>query len=491
MPFGRHIWATDADLLPDADDGSRGRRDLRLARPRTRPHLQGDRGDQLRAGRDGDVHDVHRVRADEPRHDIRVVGVLRHAGIGVRRGRGDPADADPSARARERLDGRDGDDRAARDPERPRRVDLVAAAAVLPEPVPDHLLGDRRRAHLEAGHGHVRRRHGVRRRALGVLPLHQARPGDARGRAQPGGGASHGRAHLVAARARLGLRGGARRGQRDDGRADRLPDAEHDAGRAHLRLRGGGARRAREPGRRGRGRARARRAPEHARAVRAPGDDGAAAAGRARDPARRAARASRRAVRARGGAARMRRWPLIGFAVLVVVVVMTPFVTSNYRTYQFGFVGLYLVALLGLDLLTGFTGQISLGHGAFMGIGAYTTTILVVDHGWRDLVTLPVAGLVAGLIGIAFGIPATRFSGPYLALATFAIPLSFIGLLKRFPHLTGGNVGKNLPQLHSELGWHTNPSIWFYVVCWATALVMFPLAFFVVRGRFGRALRAV
>ena len=87
-----------------------------------------------------------------------------------------------------------------------------------------------------------------------------------------------------------------------------------------------------------------------------------------------------------------------------------------------------------------------------MGIGAYTTTILVVDHGWRDLWTIPLAGVVAGAFGLAFGLPATRFAGPYLALATFAIPLSFIGLLKRFPHFTGGNVGKNLPQLHSEFG---------------------------------------
>jgi branched-chain amino acid transport system permease protein len=187
----------------------------------------------------------------------------------------------------------------------------------------------------------------------------------------------------------------------------------------------------------------------------------------------------------------MRRVLLVGFAVLVVLVVLTPFISSNYRTYQFGFVGLYLIALLGLDLLTGFTGQISLGHGAFMGIGAYTTTILVTDHGWRDLWTIPLAGLVAGLIGIAFGIPATRFAGPYLALATFAIPLAFIGIVKRFPHFTGGNVGKNLPQLHSELGWHTNPSIWFYAVCWTVALVMLPLAFWIVGGRFGRAMRAV
>jgi branched-chain amino acid transport system permease protein len=182
---------------------------------------------------------------------------------------------------------------------------------------------------------------------------------------------------------------------------------------------------------------------------------------------------------------------LIGYVVLVVAVVVAPLVFSNYRTYQFGYVALFLVALSGLNLLTGFTGQISLGHGAFMGIGAYTTTILVVEHGWRDLWTIPLAGLLAGAIGILFGLPATRFAGPYLALATFAIPLAFIGIVKRFPHFTGGNVGKNLPQLHPQFGWNTSPSIWFYTVCWVVALIMFPLAFLLVRGRFGRALRAV
>lgn len=181
----------------------------------------------------------------------------------------------------------------------------------------------------------------------------------------------------------------------------------------------------------------------------------------------------------------------LGFALLVVAVVVAPFVGSDYRSYQLGFVALYLIALCGLDILTGFTGQISLGHGAFMGIGAYTTTILVVDHGWRDLWTIPLAGIVAGVVGLAFGLPATRFAGPYLALATFAIPLSLIGILKRFPHFTGGNVGKNLPQLHAELGWKTNPSIWFYTVAWTVALVMLALAVLVVRGRFGRALCAV
>jgi branched-chain amino acid transport system permease protein len=181
----------------------------------------------------------------------------------------------------------------------------------------------------------------------------------------------------------------------------------------------------------------------------------------------------------------------VGYAVLVVAVALAPVVFTHYRTFQLGFVALYLIALLGLDILTGFTGQISLGHGAFMGIGAYTTTILTVDHGWRDLWTIPLAGVVAGACGLAFGLPATRFAGPYLALATFAIPLSFIGILKRFPHFTGGNVGKNLPQLHSELGIHANPSVWFYGLCWTIALVMLPLAYWIVGGRFGRSLRAV
>jgi branched-chain amino acid transport system permease protein len=181
----------------------------------------------------------------------------------------------------------------------------------------------------------------------------------------------------------------------------------------------------------------------------------------------------------------------LGFLVLVAAIVIAPFLSSNYRTFQLAFVGIYLIALLGLNILTGFTGQISLGHGAFMGVGAYTTTILVVDHGWNNLLTLPVAGVVTALAGLAFGLPATRFAGPYLALATFAIPLSFIGLLKRFPHFTGGTLGKQLPSSYSKLGIDANPSVWIYIVSWAVALVMFVLAYLIVRGRFGRALRSV
>ena len=182
---------------------------------------------------------------------------------------------------------------------------------------------------------------------------------------------------------------------------------------------------------------------------------------------------------------------LAGFAALVVAVAAAPLVSTHYRTYELGFVGIYLAALLGLNILTGLTGQISLGHGAFMGIGAYTTAILVVDHGWRALWTIPVAAVVTGLVGIGFGLAVTRFAGPYLALATFALPLTLTGIVKRFQGFTGGSLGKNLPLLHSQLGLRTNPSLWLYIVAWSLALLLFVLAWAVARGRLGRSFRAV
>lgn len=180
----------------------------------------------------------------------------------------------------------------------------------------------------------------------------------------------------------------------------------------------------------------------------------------------------------------------IGYPLLAVCVVIAPMTMSHFHVFQLAYVGIFLIALLGLNILTGYCGQISLGHGAFMGVGAYTTAILVSDHGWRDLWTIPLAGLIAGAMGLLFGLPATRFAGPYLALATFAIPLAFIGLLKNFGHFTGGVPGKTMPLLRPELGVDSNPSLWLYGVAWVVAFAMLGLALLIVRGRFGRALRA-
>ena len=88
------------------------------------------------------------------------------------------------------------------------------------------------------------------------------------------------------------------------------------------------------------------------------------------------------------------------------------------------------IAILGLNIVTGYSGQISVGHSAFFGIGAYTTMILVADHGWPFLATLPVAGAFGFPVGFVLGIPALRIRGLYLALITLGLALAFPAIVK-------------------------------------------------------------
>ena len=151
------------------------------------------------------------------------------------------------------------------------------------------------------------------------------------------------------------------------------------------------------------------------------------------------------------------------FALGVGGVLLLPRVISDFRAQQFAYVGIYFIALLGLNLLTGFTGQISLGHGAFMLIGGYTTAILISNQepaarllghqftgDMRDIWTIPIAGLVAGIVGFLFGFPALRLTGLYLALATFAIAVAAPAIVKKFDEFTGGGGGINLFDLETR-----------------------------------------
>jgi branched-chain amino acid transport system permease protein len=192
--------------------------------------------------------------------------------------------------------------------------------------------------------------------------------------------------------------------------------------------------------------------------------------------------------------------PVIAFAVLAVVVAVVPSFVSAFRAQQFAYVAIYLIALIGLNVLTGYTGQISLGHGAFMAIGGYTTAILVADHGVKDVWTIPIAAVLTGVIGFLFGIPALRLSGLYLALATFAIAVSMPAVIKRFEGFTGGGSGINLfglPELTASLtpvtilGQELSFNDWLYYLCWTLALVGYVVAWLLLRGRTGRAFRAV
>lgn len=173
---------------------------------------------------------------------------------------------------------------------------------------------------------------------------------------------------------------------------------------------------------------------------------------------------------------------LVVLAGAIVFFALAPLFMSNFRQSELVLVGIYFIAIIGLNIVTGYSGQISLGHGAFMGIGAYTTAILVTKYDVGQYWTIPLAGLIAGIVGFLFGFPALRLTGVYLALATFGLAVAFISLAQstRFEGYTGGGGGL-------ALGVPTTP----YYLTWSIALGMFVAAWLLLRGRLGRRLRAV
>jgi branched-chain amino acid transport system permease protein len=177
----------------------------------------------------------------------------------------------------------------------------------------------------------------------------------------------------------------------------------------------------------------------------------------------------------------------------VLAVALVPLALADYQAYEFALVGTYFVAICGLNILTGYTGQISLGHGAFMAVGGYTTAILATDHGIDPVWTIPIGGLVAGLAGFAFGIPALRLSGLYLALVTFGVAVAVPALARweKVDQWTGGSTGKNVPLPQAHWGLHLTPNDWLYYQNWTVALVLLLVAWLLLRGRTGRAFRAV
>ena len=200
---------------------------------------------------------------------------------------------------------------------------------------------------------------------------------------------------------------------------------------------------------------------------------------------------------------------MLPLAAFVVIVALLPRHLGEFRVGQFTFVAIYFIALLGLNILTGYNGQISLGHGAFMGIGAYVTAMLSLGRpgleafghdppGWlplgdgmRPVLTIPIAFFVTGVIGLLFGLPALRLAGVSLALATFAMAVSLPAVAKKFEDVTGGGGGVGLPLPATPFGWDITPSHWLYYEAWVTAAILFVVAWLLVRGRIGRAWRAI
>ncbi len=196
-------------------------------------------------------------------------------------------------------------------------------------------------------------------------------------------------------------------------------------------------------------------------------------------------------------AARRRRH-LIGVAILLVAACVLPFLVGNYRVFQLTLVLAYSIALLGLNMLTGYNGQISLGHGAFYAIGAYTAAILMDKFGMPYWMTIPIAGAVCLIAGFLFGLPALRLEGLYLALATFALGVAMPQLLKykALENWTGGVQGivivkPEAPAFLSAAGLPVNPDQWLYFFTLAVTVAMFVLAVNLLRGRIGLAMVAI
>jgi branched-chain amino acid transport system permease protein len=189
----------------------------------------------------------------------------------------------------------------------------------------------------------------------------------------------------------------------------------------------------------------------------------------------------------------MSRRQLILIALVLLAALALPLAVSNYRVFQFNLVLVYAIALLGLNLLTGYNGQISLGHGAFYAIGAYCAAILMDKYGMPYWATLPFAALVCLVVGFLFGLPALRLEGLYLALATFALGVSLPHLLK-YHHLeqwTGGVQGIVIAKPEPPFGLPINADQWLYYFTLAVTVLMFVLAWNLLRGRIGRAMMAI
>lgn len=197
------------------------------------------------------------------------------------------------------------------------------------------------------------------------------------------------------------------------------------------------------------------------------------------------------------------RWG--GMALLMVVLVALPFMNEAFRVNQFIKWMCLAVAAAGLNLLTGYNGQISVGHGALYGLGAYTSALIVVHSTTPMLLTIVAAAVVCFFAGVLIGVPALRIKGLYLALVTLAVAVLFPAVLEQFSSLTGGRSGLSMsvPQPDCPRGrpecpirWESPISglaedQWRYFIVLAITVVVFVLVANVVRSRVGRSLVAI
>ena len=192
----------------------------------------------------------------------------------------------------------------------------------------------------------------------------------------------------------------------------------------------------------------------------------------------------------------------LAIAVAVVFFLAAPWLLENFRLFQFSRIAIWVIVAVGLNILTGYNGQISLGHGTFVLIVSSTSAILMDDqqqlgfvdaNAWPFWTTIIAAAVVCGIAGFALGIPALRLSGPYLAIATLALVISLPSILRKYDGLTGGAQGLFVkqPPPPPGLAGVLERDEWLYLLCVGVAIVMTLIAWGILRGPLGRAFVAV
>ena len=179
--------------------------------------------------------------------------------------------------------------------------------------------------------------------------------------------------------------------------------------------------------------------------------------------------------------------------LVLLFLVLFPLAATNFVTFQITMLLVYAIAILALNILTGGSGQFSLGQSAFFAIGAYTSAVLVEHGGVNYLLTLPIAAVVCFVIGFLFGLPALRLSGVYLALATFALATAMPQLLKLhyFDPWTGGVQGLVTSKPDAPFGLPISPDTWLYYLTLAFSLAIYAAAANLLSSRTGRAMMAI
>jgi len=179
--------------------------------------------------------------------------------------------------------------------------------------------------------------------------------------------------------------------------------------------------------------------------------------------------------------------------VVVVLLCAAPLFVKNFVIFQMTMVLIYAIAVLALNILTGGSGQFSLGQSAFYAVGAYTSAILMENFGVNYALTLPVSGLICFAFGYLFGLPALRLSGIYLALATFALATAMPQLLKLgyFEHWTGGVQGLVVTKPDAPFGLPVSQDMWLYYFTLVVSMVIYVASVNLLKSRSGRAMMAI